>query len=288
MRRFLIGFSLLVLALPVFAGRHGQNVNISTDDDVRDCSDIRVSFDGERANMISEDIPVSGLRSLRVRSEHNGGITVSGWSGSTFSVQACKAVAPESNAASIRAVLSGNELSSDGPDEGRWVLYYIVRAPRGAQLDLESTNGPISIDTVDGTITARVTNGPISLDDSTGRIDIRSTNGPISISGGSGEVKATATNGPLSVKLTGAMWQGNLDASTKNGPLSLRVPRGYRSGVVLEARGHGPINCRAEDCSFKYNSDNDEDDRRIQLGSGPENVHLSTVNGPVSVKNDTY
>ena len=284
MRRFLTAVCLVVVAAPAFAGR-GQSVTISNDDDVRDCSDIRVKFDGERAAVATEEVPVAGARSLRVTSDHNGGIYATGWSGSTYSVQACKAVAPETNAADVRVRLSGNTLSSDGPDEGRWVVYFIVRAPRGATLDLDSTNGPVSIEGINGTINARVTNGPISLKDSTGRIDLRSTNGPISIAGESGDVKASATNGPLSVKLAGGSWQGNLDASTKNGPLSLKLPRGYRSGVVLRSSG-GPLSCRAEDCRVRYTSDDDDDDpREIQLGSGPANIHLSTVNGPVSVKN---
>jgi hypothetical protein len=285
MRRFLTALCLVVLALPALAKR-GQNVNISTDDDVRDCGDIRVKFDGERAVMATEEVPVVGAGLLRVTSDHNGGIYATGWSGSTYSVQACKAVGPETNASAVRVRVSGNEISSDGPDEGRWVVYFIVRAPRGATLDLDSTNGPISLETINGTINARVTNGPLSLKDSTGRIDIRSTNGPISIAGDSGDVKASATNGPLSVKLAGGSWQGNLDASTKNGPLSLRMPRGYRSSVLLKSNGHGPISCRADDCRVSYTSDDDDDDpREIQLGSGPANIRLSTVNGPVSVKN---
>jgi hypothetical protein len=56
----------------------------------------------------------------------------------------------------------------------------------------------------------------------------------------------------------------------------------------VESRGHGPINCRAEGCAqFWRNHDDDNDDdepRRIELGSGPVSVRLSTVNGPVTVK----
>jgi DUF4097 and DUF4098 domain-containing protein YvlB len=121
--------------------------------------------------------------------------------------------------------------------------------------------------------------------DSSGTITASTVNGPISIDGGSGNVKLTATNGPLSVKLHGSFWDGDLAASTQNGPVSLKLPRGYRSGVVVESLGHGPVSCRAERCAeSRVREDDDDRLRRIELGSGPAAVHLSTVNGPVSVK----
>ncbi|HVS33719.1 MAG TPA: hypothetical protein VMS98_19950 [Thermoanaerobaculia bacterium] len=287
-RLFILSLLALIVAAPAYSwGRHGGGVSISIDDgDVTDCGDLRIRFGGERAHVLTEEVSVAGVRSLRVRSARQGGIRVTGWSGSSYSVQACKAVADGVNPADIRVTFSGSELSATGPDGGDWVVYFLVRAPRGATLDLDSTNGPVSLDSVDGTVTARVTNGPLSLRNTSGRVDASSTNGPISIAGGGGEVKAQATNGPLSVKLEGSGWNGTLDASTKNGPVSLKLPRGYRSGVVLESRGRGPITCRADDCRLNSLFDGEDDEpRRIQLGSGPQNIHLSTVNGPVSVKN---
>ena len=91
------------------------------------------------------------------------------------------------------------------------------------------------------------------------------------------------------MKLDGVSWNGRLDASTQNGPVSLKLPRGFRSGVLVEQSGHGPISCRAEDCKqiSMYAEDENDDGRvrRLQFGSGPQVVRLSTVNGPVSVKN---
>ncbi len=292
MRRLLFPTLLLLMALPAFAGRHhrGMNISISEDDwrDITDCGQISVRFDGERVPMSTEEIAVGNRGTLRIRSDRNGGIRVSGWDGSGYSVKACKAISPDVNATDIRVTQSADEISATGPDEGQWVVYFLVRAPRGASLDLVSTNGPVGIAGVNGTINARVTNGPISVKESSGKIDARATNGPVSLHGGSGDVTLTAVNGPVSVKLEGDSWQGgNLEASTQNGPVSLKLPRGYRSGVVVEALGHGPLICKAEGCKqiSLYSDDEDEDrTRRIELGSGPRVVHLSTVNGPVSIK----
>ena len=307
MRRTLLILGLALAATAAMA-EHGSgrgrwhdrnNMSISINDDfsngVNDCSALRVKIDGENVPVVTEEVAIGAPRSLRVTAARNGGIRVMG--GSSYGVRLCKAVAPGMNNSAIRAVVRGNELTAEGPDESGWTAYFLVTTPRGAELELDAHNGPISIDDFSGRMNARAINGPISIKESDGTIDLGTENGPISISGGSGELKAKAQNGPLSVRLTGGSWSGNLDASTQNGPLSLRIPRGYRSGVVVEARGGGPVNCRAEGCweaqardarNSGRDDDDDDDwnrDRRFELGSGPANVKLSTVNGPLSVKN---
>ena len=294
MRRILIPLGILALALPVFASHsryssRGFNVNIDDDyENLTDCGQIHVTYDGRDVPMITEDVPVAGLRSLKIHSDRNGGIHVSGGA-STLAVKACKAAAL-SDARDIRVHLNGNEISADRDDDSNAVVYYLVSAPRGATLDLNSNNGPIAIHSVDGTVTAHAHNGPIAVKDSSGTLDITTQNGPISFTGDSGTVKLHATNGPISVKLAGSAWNGGtLDAATDNGPLSLKLPRGYRSGVVVESDGNGPVTCRAEACRDvrRFNEDGDDDrPRRIELGSGARAVTLSTNNGPIAVKED--
>jgi len=294
-RRLLIPIAILALALPAFAGHgrysngHGFTINIDDDyEALTDCSQIHVSYDGRDVPMLSEDLPVSGLRSLKVRSDRNGGIYVSGGS-RTFAVKACKASAM-GDARDLRARLDGNEVSSERGDDSTSVIYFLVSAPRGASLDLSSNNGPISIRQVDGSVVAHAHNGPIAVKESSGNLDINTQNGPIAFAGDSGTVKLHATNGPISVRLAGGFWNGgSLDAATENGPLSLKLPRGYRSGVVVEADGHGPVTCRAEACRDvrRFNDDGDDDrPRRIELGSGARAVTLSTNNGPIAFREE--
>lgn len=293
MRRTILFLALVLATTSTFAAnRHGRGMNVSIDDDfgsATDCSAMSVRFDGERVPVVSEEVPVGNLRSLKVRGAHNGGVRVVGGA-SRYGVTLCKAVASGRNPASVRAQMSGNELRIDGPDEGNWTAYVLVAAPRGADLDVSTTNGPISFDSVDGRVVAHAVNGPISLKETSGDLDLETTNGPISLSGGSGNVKLSAQNGPMTVNLSGNSWLGSLDASTQNGPLTVRLPRGYRSGVVIETAGRSPVSCRAEGCGdrarSRYGDDDDDDDRgrRFELGSGQQNVHLSTVNGPLSVR----
>ncbi|HEU4523342.1 MAG TPA: hypothetical protein VFT12_15135, partial [Thermoanaerobaculia bacterium] len=171
--------ALLLLSVSVFAGRHGDGMNISFSDDgdFNDCGALSVRFSGERAPVVSEEIPFHGSR-LAVRTEKNGGIRVIGSRGNSYGVTVCKAAAPGVDAGAVRAVLAGNELTATGPEGDRWVAYFIVRAPRGASLDLHALNGPISISDFHGTVDAEAVNGPVSVKESSGTINAETTNGP--------------------------------------------------------------------------------------------------------------
>jgi DUF4097 and DUF4098 domain-containing protein YvlB len=304
MRRLALVPALIALALPLAAvsdykghsdySNHGLSVSIDDWEDVRDCSALRVRYNDRTVPVIEENVPVSSMRSLKVRSDHNGGIRVIGTTASAFAVKACKASAL-GNVNDIRVNVSGNEVSANRADnDSRSIVYFLVSTPRNATLDLDASNGPISIDGVDGSVTAHALNGPIGVKDSSGTLDIHTQNGPISFAGNSGKVTLRATNGPISVKLAGSSWtSGNLDASTENGPLSLKVPASYGSGVHVETDGNSPVSCRGAACrsakkAYAESSEDDDDygprwPRRIDLGSGARAVTLTTHNGPVSV-----
>ena len=285
MKRLALALTLGIVLAPA-ALASGRNISVSTDEGpVTSCDQVRVRFDHARAYRAEESLPVRGVRSLKVTAAENGGIYVTG--GSDYAVTACKAAEIESTLSDIRTSVRGNEVTANGPD-GNWVVYFIVTVPRGATLDLDSNNGPISLRDVSATVTARATNGPIGVRDSSGTLNLTTENGPISLKGGSGTVKLNASNGPISVKLDDTSWNGSLDARTENGPLSVKMPRGFVSGVVIESDGHGPLSCHADACrDMRRNFSDDEDQpRRIEFGSGPTVVHMSTVNGPVSIKED--
>jgi hypothetical protein len=297
-RTLLILVAMTLAALPLSARGHnwndGGNVNISIGDDgdgaVTDCSQIRVTFDGDAAIRSEEMIPAGNLRQLTVDSRRHGGVRVTGWDQSGWSIKACKASATAAGLQNAKVTLSGDQLSGTTTDK-ETMVFFIIRSPRNATLNVKSSNGPIGLYDVSGNITLHAENGPIGLNKTTGTIDASTTNGPISYKdSSSGNVKLNAENGPIAVHLTGTTFTGSLDAKTQNGPLALRVPTGYRSGVVAESRGHGPVSCRAEGCANARrtwgNDDDDDDDsgRRIELGSGPTVIRVSTNNGPLSIK----
>jgi DUF4097 and DUF4098 domain-containing protein YvlB len=149
---------------------------------------------------------------------------------------------------------------------------------------METTNGPLSFVDVNGKVMARAVNGPISVKSFTGDAEIRAVNGPISVEGSSGNLRVHTENGPISINLEGKTWTGGtLSADAQNGPVTLQVPGDFESAFLVEGKNHSPMSCRASLCSNARKTW-DEDNRRIEYGSGSPVIHLSTVNGPVSVQ----
>ncbi|HEY6268665.1 MAG TPA: hypothetical protein VIX11_10235 [Candidatus Acidoferrum sp.] len=291
---FLIAMSALMALgfTSARANRHHHSVNISDGHrhPATDCSDLRIRFDDRDAVVRSEERTLTKAEAavLQVRPHTNGGVQVEGWDNATYSVTACKAAAASGDAESILSQITmsieGGRVSTKGPvDDDDWTVYLLIRTPKSATIDMETTNGPLSFYDVDGKLTARAKNGPIGLRNFSGDAEVTAVNGPISVDGGKGSVRIHTENGPITVELAGNTWSGaGLTADAKNGPLTLMVPSGYQSGFVVEATNNGPVSCRASICGNARKTWDDEH-RRIEYGSSPATIRLSTVNGPVSV-----
>jgi hypothetical protein len=276
------------------ANRHHHSVSISDGhkQPATDCSDLRIRFDDQDAVVRSEERTLTRSEApvLQVHPHANGGMQVVGWDKDTYSVTACKAAAGRGDEAErilsqITMSIENGRISTRGPaDDDEWTVYLLIRAPKSASIDLETMNGPISLYDVDGKLTAHAHNGPISLKNFSGDAEIRAVNGPISLEGSSGNVRVHTENGPISVALKGNSWKGTgLSADAENGPLTLMVPNGYQSSFVVESRNYAPMSCQASICDNARKTWDDEH-RRIEYGAAPAVIHLSTVNGPVSVK----
>jgi DUF4097 and DUF4098 domain-containing protein YvlB len=260
------------------------------DSPVQSCSDLRVRFDHHDTVTDSEvrTISKSVAGTLRVQAESNGGLYVQGWDQDSYSVTLCKAAEAGSDAQSIlsriQLSLNNNDLRVSGPHSSdRWSAHLIINAPKGSALDLQVNNGPMTLYHVDGNLKVRAQNGPVTVTGCTGQLDLSSHNGPVTLEENGGQQNVHSENGPLTVSLSGQSWNGSgLEAHTTNGPVTLRVPEGFKSGVILESDGYSPFRCSASVCS-EGRKTWDDDHKRVEFGSGPTTVRVTTVNGPVSV-----
>src|SRR5438309_4362093 len=293
---FLISVSaLLALGFTTArANRHHHSVNISGGhrQPATDCSDLRIRFDDRDAMVRSEERTLTKHEAavLQVHPHSNGGVQVVGWDQETYAVTACKAASgsgaeAEQILSQIKMSIENGKVSTSGPgDDEEWTVYLLIRAPKSAVIDLDTMNGPISLYDVDGKLTAHAHNGPISLHNFSGDAEISAQNGPISLEGSRGNIGIKTENGPITVDLKETSWKGTgLSADAQNGPVTLRVPNGFQSSFVVESTRHAPMSCRASICKSARKTWDDEH-RRIEYGSSPAVVHLSTVNGPVSVE----
>jgi Toastrack DUF4097 len=289
----LLGAAWLLGPAPADAARH-YNLNI-TSNHAEHCSDLRVRSDdgeivqsNESATLSRGEVPILELDDTAGR----GVISVRGWDRQEYAIETCKIAAAETRAAAeqlvrgISVTRSAGHISTTGPstpaasnDEGNWQLYFIIRAPRDASLDIQSRNGPVSVDGVNGNVKLRATNGPVSLNNCAGQVEAQTQNGPISFAGGGGDVRLNAQNGPISLSLAGEIWNGaRLEAHTVNGPVSISIPDTFRSGVRVETAGHSPFSCRIDACRNGFT-----DGGTLQLNGSQDTIRVSTRNGPVSV-----
>jgi len=272
------------------AAAAAETVTVTEDETAASCSDLHFQFDRHDAVMQSEERTISKAEApiLRVAAESNGGIQVRGWESDSYSVTLCKAAENDGDAQStlsqIHLSFQGGELGITGPASHRhWSAHLLIRAPKAAALDVQMHNGPLGLYEVDGQLKIRSQNGPVTVSGCSGELDLTSQNGPLTLENNSGKQSVHTHNGPVTLSLSGDSWNGGgLQAEAMNGPITLQIPSGYRSGVVLESSGRGPFECRATVCS-EGRKTWDEDHKRIEFGSGPTMVHVSTQNGPVSV-----
>jgi DUF4097 and DUF4098 domain-containing protein YvlB len=287
----LLSLFVRVSSVPAASHRHGMSVSSGHRHPINDCSDLHITFDDRDAVVRSESRTLSKAEVpvLKVHPHTNGGTQVVGWDQANYSVTACKAVVPGNDAervlSQITMSIDGGAVSTKGPgDDDEWTVYLLIRAPKSANVDLDTNNGPISLYDVDGKLTAHAHNGPISLRNFSGDAEVSAQNGPISVDGSSGNLRIRTENGPITVNLQGTNWSGaGLSADAQNGPVTLNVPSGYQSGFVVESSNHTPMSCRGSVCDNARKTW-DEDHRRIEYGATPAVLRLSTVNGPISVR----
>jgi DUF4097 and DUF4098 domain-containing protein YvlB len=259
-----------------------------------DCDSLnQMSGDFEVGRAVqSTTIPVSA-GTLELRPDFNGGVRIERGAGGIYGVTACIAAGANTRAEaqaiadSVRLEVSGASVrvrESGRSPAGSWHVQLLVTAPDGASIVAETSNGPIGVRDFAGTLDLRASNGPISLHAVEGDVKARASNGPVSVAGSRGEFDVETANGPISVTFEGQRWDGHLTARASNGPLTVTVPSGFQSGVEVRSSAQSPWSCRAAACSARGGRDWDDSSRMLHIGSDPVVVKLSTVNGPVTVR----
>jgi hypothetical protein len=209
---------------------------------------------------------------LSVDAGRNGGIRVEGWDGNAIRVVAVVTAnarredAARQLASEVQVQAGSGRVSSSGPStSGRewWSVSFRINVPRRNDLELNATNGGISIAEVNSTIRFETTNGGVSLRNL------------------GGDVRGETRNGGLNVTLDGDRWDGvGLDVQTSNGGVNLAIPDGYNAELSTRTVNGGfrsdiPMTIQGE-LSPR---------RGIQttLGSGGAPVSVRTTNGGLRI-----
>ena len=206
----------------------------------------------------------------------NGRVEVEGVEGSTVEIKAEK-IARSATEAGARELLPRIAIREDvQPDRvsvetekmngimigAAFEVRYHVRAPKGAVVNVTTTNGGIGLTALSGKIIAHTTNGGVTAKELTGGIEARSTNGGVSIDFaqlGTERVSARTTNGGVTIMLPDSA-KADVTASCTNG--GIIVSPDLTLAVTEQSR------------------------RRLEgrLNGGGTPIELQTTNGGVRIK----
>jgi hypothetical protein len=215
-------------------------------------------------------VPASGAV-LAVDATPNGGIDVGGSSRGDIFVEA-RVVATARTAEEARAIASrvqvvatAERISAEGPrglgEREGWHVSYRLAVPTATPLSLRTTNGGLSLDSLDS------------------RVEFTTVNGGVKLSRMAGDVEGRTTNGGVDVDLDGSTWQGTgLDVQTTNGGVRLRMPEGYSAHLETGTVNGGvnidyPMNVQGR-IGRSFSTD---------IGGGGPTLRVRTSNGGVRI-----
>ena len=140
-------------------------------------------------------------------------------------------------------------------------ISYHVKLPYRAHFELESVNGRITVDDVEGIFRVKTVNGGIDLE----------------LEGGAGDI--TTVNGGVDCDLKRFPISGELNIKTVNGSVNLNLPDD--TGAVLDVgtlNGRVRLDFRLKDVSYRKK-------RKLKgvIGDGDGYIHVRTTNGSIDI-----
>lgn len=263
MRKSLMTLALVLASAPAVA-QQGRSERW-----MRSCED----YDSDRERFCEvRDVTIKvPERGLFVDGRDNGGVAFYGWDKNEVLVRALIQTnadtrgEAEGMAKDVKVLTDGDRIRAEGPLSRRhawWSVSYEVFVPRKINLDADTHNGGITVESVEG------------------RMELRAVNGGITLREVGGDVRAETTNGGVSALLSGTSWKGEgLDLQTTNGGVGLEIPRGYNANLET-----GTVN-GGMNIDFPITVQGIVG-RRIttKLGNGGPRVRATTTNGGVRIR----
>jgi hypothetical protein len=254
-----------MLALDTSGFRDNQEKSMQCEDQTGNSNQPRF------CEMREKTVPASG--SLRIDAGTNGGVTVKGWNRSDVLVRSkVETWAPTMDEArsltsSVAVHAAPGEVRADGPqtaDHRGWSVSYEIFVPH-----LTS-------------VTAHAHNGGMHVADVGGTLDVETVNGGLNLTRVTGDVKGVTVNGGVHVNLVGDHWDGRgLELSSTNGVVHMNVPRNYSAHLETSTVNGGVHNEFANAATTGRHGRTQS--ISTDIGSGGATLHVTTVNGGVSI-----
>jgi DUF4097 and DUF4098 domain-containing protein YvlB len=158
----------------------------------------------------------------------------------------------------------------------------LIDLPASIALDLETSNGAITVlDSADD-LECSTSNGVITLQDTEGNAELKTSNGSITVDKHYGNLNAKTSNGVISADIV-LPRNGECKLKTSNGPISLSVPDSS-SAMVEASTSNGRI--EINDLSITVIKV-DKKEFKGRMGSGKGSIDLETSNGAISIRSSS-
>jgi DUF4097 and DUF4098 domain-containing protein YvlB len=153
--------------------------------------------------------------------------------------------------------------------------------PAATRLELDTSNGPISVSDVSGGVDARTSNGPVTLAGISGAVAIETSNGPVTV-GATDPVTLDVHTSNGGITFDGPLQAGDTVLETSNGPVELRLPPG--AALTIDATTSN----NKVSSEFDTDAAATESEFRGTLGAPEQaagtSVTVRTSNGPIALK----
>jgi hypothetical protein len=238
---------------------------------------LNISNQAEARNEWKKSYTLSAGGTLEIRNT-NGLIEIEPSDGTTVDIVAERIVRASTDEAAkdalaqleIHEEVSTGKVSLDSGTHlgGVGVLFggsrqvkYHVKAPRGTNVYLVTTNGEIQATGITGTFQAEATNGHISA------------------TGLTGEARAETTNGAIDLDVA-RIAEGGVTCSTTNGGITVTLPKDAKARISARVTNGG---IDTENLTL---GDVDQARRRLDatINGGGAAIHLETTNGGITIK----
>lgn len=228
---------------------------------------------------------------------HNGSIRVETWDRSEVRVVAKKKARADS-ASEARELLSETEIrvdsgsgkvkiEADTPrtrsgwfgDSGSVSVSFQLTIPNDAELIANSHNGGIEVRDIGGEARVETHNGSIKIDGVDGPLEANSNNGTINARNIKGAVRAETTNGSIKAEITTDTLDDDVVMSTTNGSVELRLEPGVSASVYARTRNGSVSSDFAGGSQDRRKRTLDQD-----INGGGPRIEIESTNGSIRIR----
>jgi DUF4097 and DUF4098 domain-containing protein YvlB len=213
----------------------------------------------------------------------NGSVEISGWDKNTIDIDGTKYAGSEDRLKMLRVDISESAGSiiirtiMPAGWHGNAGARYIIHVPHRAELqNIATSNGPIRVDNIEGTVRLKTSNGSIHAAGIRGLLDAHSSNGTLDVTDVVGDTALHTSNGSIRADVH----KGIFEATTSNGTITARLMDADSHPVRLES-SNGRIDLTM-DAAREVHADTSNSSITVRMpSSAGANVRAHTTNSSI-------